>query len=62
MAERGAFDSTFADALIQMARFRNRLVHIYWDINVADLLRILTTRLPDIHRFLGSFGAFIGSR
>lgn len=62
MAERGAFDSTFADALIQMARFRNRLVHIYWDINVADLLRILTTRLPDIHRFLGSFGAFIGLR
>jgi uncharacterized protein YutE (UPF0331/DUF86 family) len=62
MAERGAFDATFADALTQMARFRNRLVHIYWDINVADLRRILTTRLPDVHRFLGTFGAFIGSR
>jgi uncharacterized protein YutE (UPF0331/DUF86 family) len=45
-----------------MARFRNRLVHIYWDISVADLRRILTTRLPDIHRFLGRFGSFIGLR
>lgn len=62
MAERGAFDTTFAHALTQMARFRNRLVHIYWDISVADLRRILMTRLPDVHRFLNGFGAFIGLR
>lgn len=62
MAEHGAFDATFADALIRMARFRNRLVHIYWDIGVADLRRILTTRLPDVRAFLDRFGEFIGLR
>ena len=29
MTERGAFDAEFTNTLIQMARFRNRLVHIY---------------------------------
>ncbi len=56
------FNPDTVDALTQMSRFRNRLVHIYWDISVSDLRRILTTRLPDIHRFLKGFGAFIGLR
>jgi uncharacterized protein YutE (UPF0331/DUF86 family) len=33
MEEKGAFDSEFTSALTQMSRFRNRLVHIYWDMD-----------------------------
>ena len=60
MEEKGAFDSEFTGALTQMARFRNRLVHIYWDIDDAELFSIIQTRLPDIRRFLKDFGNFIG--
>jgi uncharacterized protein YutE (UPF0331/DUF86 family) len=61
MEERGAFDAGFTNSLVQMARFRNRLVHIYWDINDAELYQIVQTRLDDIRRFLREYGAFIGS-
>lgn len=60
MEERGAFDGEFTASLIQMARFRNRLVHIYWDIDDAELYRIIQERLDDIRRFLKAYGAFIG--
>ena len=60
LEERGAFDADFTNALIQMARFRNRLVHIYWDIDDTELYRIVSTRLDDIRRFLRDFGAFAG--
>ena len=60
MTEQGAFDKEFTTALIQMARFRNRLVHIYWDIDDKELYRIIQTRLGDIKRFLKEFGSFIG--
>ena len=33
MAERGAFDEEYTNTLTQMARFRNRLVHIYWEVD-----------------------------
>ncbi len=60
MAERGAFDADFTNALIQMARFRNRLVHIYWEVDNSELYSLLETRLDDIRAFLKKFGAFIG--
>ncbi len=60
MQERGAFDPEFTNSLIQMARFRNRLVHIYWDIDNAELYKIIQTRLKDIKQFLRKYGIFIG--
>jgi uncharacterized protein YutE (UPF0331/DUF86 family) len=59
MAEKGAFDEQFTATLIQMARFRNRLVHIYWEVDDNELYRIIQTRLPDIKTFLENFGRFI---
>lgn len=60
MEEKGAFDAAFTDSLIQMARFRNRLVHIYWDIDDGEIYRIIQTRLQDIRLFLNGLGRFIG--
>ncbi len=59
MAEKGAFEAEFTDMLIQMVRFRNRLVHIYWGIDNNELYRIIQSHLQDIKRFLKEFGAFI---
>ena len=60
LAEKGVFDDEFTKALMQMARFRNRLVHIYWEVDVEELFRILQDRLGDIRKFLLKFGSFIG--
>ena len=60
MKERGAFDEEFTRSLIQMVRFRNRLVHIYWDVDDVELYRIIQANLQDIRRFLKEYGAFIG--
>ncbi len=60
MNEQKAFDQEFTNLLIQMARFRNRLVHIYWDIDDQELFRIIQVRLGDIKRFLKEYGFFIG--
>jgi len=60
LTERGAFDEEYAGCLIQMARFRNRLVHIYWEVDDKEIYRILQTHLQDIRDFLNKFGIFIG--
>lgn len=60
LTERGAFDDEFANILIQMTRFRNRLVHIYWEVDDNELYQILQTRLDDFRQFLNKFGLFIG--
>lgn len=60
MEEKGVFDAEFTNSLIQMARFRNRLGHIYWDIDDVEIYRIIQTRLQDIKQFLKKFGNFIG--
>lgn len=46
--------------MIRMARFRNRLVYIYWDISDPEPYRILLTHLEDFRTFLDKFGRFIG--
>ena len=60
LEEKGVFDTEFTGSLIQMARFRNRLVHIYWDIDDAEMYRIIQTRLQDIRLFLRGIGNFLG--
>lgn len=60
LAEKNAFDPEFTNTLIQMARFRNRLVHIYWEVGNDEIHHILSTRLDDVRRFLRQFGMFVG--
>ncbi|MDG6229037.1 MAG: DUF86 domain-containing protein [Candidatus Thermoplasmatota archaeon] len=52
MGENHFFPSSFVDRLMQMARFRNRLVHIYWQIDVDIVYTILQDDLSDFERFL----------
>ncbi len=59
MSENGAFDNDFTQLLIQMAKFRNRLVHIYWDIDDTEIYKIMQSRLQDIRQFLSKFGTFL---
>ena len=60
LTENGAFDEELSKTLIKMTRFRNRLVHIYWDIDDTEIHRILQENLSDIKLFIRGFGAYLG--
>ncbi|MDN5277409.1 MAG: hypothetical protein PWR01_1374, partial [Clostridiales bacterium] len=35
----------------KMARFRNRLVHLYWDVDAQMIYDIIQNRLGDFEKF-----------
>jgi uncharacterized protein YutE (UPF0331/DUF86 family) len=47
----GVTDAEFTERLVRMAKFRNRLVHMYWEINRNDLYRILSEDINDFKEF-----------
>lgn len=49
----------FARELINMARFRNRLVHIYWEVDRVMVYNIIQTRLTDYIDFKRYILAFL---
>lgn len=60
MREVGAIEKGFAEELVKMAKFRNRLVHLYWEVDDRQLYEILQTRLDDFKKFLNSISTFLG--
>ena len=59
MGEVGALDTDFSDDLRNMAKFRNRLVHLYWEVDDLQLYEILQNRLVDFKKFLDSLASFL---
>jgi len=57
--EKGAFEKSFVNDLKEMAKFRNRLVHIYWEIDENQIYDILLTRLGDFKKFLDQLAKFL---
>lgn len=60
MSEVGAIDREFARELRNMAKFRNRLVHLYWEVDDKQLHEILQNCLNDFKMFLDSLSKFLG--
>lgn len=52
LEKNGILPETFAKEMKKMARFRNKLVHIYWEIDVEQLYDILTTKLSDFEEYV----------
>lgn len=48
-----------AERLGAMARFRNRLVHLYWDIDWAHVYEIITKDLDDLNEFASEAASWI---
>ncbi len=51
LAESGIVAETLREPLRAMAKFRNRLVHLYWDIDDARIWGYLQESLDDLRRF-----------
>jgi uncharacterized protein YutE (UPF0331/DUF86 family) len=50
------------DHLIQMVRFRNILVHRYWQIEPERVLRYARENLEDFEDFLRDVGQYVGQQ
>ena len=55
----GAIDKAFCDRLVKMAKFRNRLVHLYWEIEKDKLHEIIQNDLDDFAIFQQRILAFL---
>lgn len=51
LAEQGVLPPESREPLRAMARFRNRLVHLYWDVDDAKVHEYLREGLHDLDRF-----------
>ena len=54
-------DDELAGGLVQMARFRNLLVHRYWQIDPERVLRYAQENLRDFEAFLAAVGQLLAS-
>ena len=59
MSEEGALKPDFSDELVNMAKFRNRLVHIYLEVENKQVYEILQDRLGDFKKFVDSIANFL---
>jgi uncharacterized protein YutE (UPF0331/DUF86 family) len=53
LAAHGVIDSALAERLKAMARFRNLLLHRYWEVDDQRVLTIARNDLSDLEQFVG---------
>jgi uncharacterized protein YutE (UPF0331/DUF86 family) len=51
LVEAGYLDTSFGESMMEMVAFRNRLVHLYWRIDVELLYQYLQQDVSLLHRF-----------
>jgi uncharacterized protein YutE (UPF0331/DUF86 family) len=51
-----------SDRMVLMAKFRNRLVHLYWDIDRRELYRIIQEDINDFSEFQDAIVTFLKKR
>jgi uncharacterized protein YutE (UPF0331/DUF86 family) len=52
LADANVIKKEFALELSKMARFRNRLVHLYWDVDISEVWKIIQSKLEEISRMI----------
>ncbi|MDP8267454.1 MAG: DUF86 domain-containing protein [Candidatus Tenebribacter davisii] len=49
----------FVEKLVEMARFKNRIVHIYWAVDEEIIYKIIQDGIDDIEEFIDRFTKFL---
>lgn len=55
----GAIEGSFCDRLVKLAKLRNGLVHLYWEINRDMIYEIIRDNLEDFKLFEKSIVKFL---
>lgn len=59
LGERGVVSKDLSTRLVEMAGYRNRLVHFYHKVTEQELYRIIRERLGDIEKFVEEIKDFL---
>ena len=59
MCEVGALEAGFTEELTKMAKFRNRLVHLYWEVDDKQVYQTIQRRLDDFKTLLNAISKFL---
>lgn len=59
LGKEGVLDAEFAASLEPMAWMRNRLVHVYEDVEPGRVHELLRTRLGDFDRFAAELSEYL---
>ncbi|MDI7246497.1 MAG: DUF86 domain-containing protein [Bacillota bacterium] len=59
LGDRGVISKSLSGVLVQMAGYRNRLVHLYHQVSDEELYTIMQGGLPDLERFVREIAAFV---
>jgi uncharacterized protein YutE (UPF0331/DUF86 family) len=59
LGRKGVVDEPYAMTLLKMAGYRNRMVHLYFDVGPAEVYTILQDHLADIDRFVSEMVRFM---
>ena len=59
LGEKGVITSELTDILIEMAGYRNRMVHFYKEVTPEEMYEIVTKHLSDFDRVMREFVSFI---
>ena len=59
LGREGILPYLFAEKLVPMVKFRNRLVHLYWKVNEEEVYKIIQHNLKDIEEFVQHIANFL---
>ena len=59
MEEVGAFEKACVEDLRNMVKFRNRLVHLYWEVDDNQVYKIMHKKVKEFRKFLNSVSRFL---
>jgi len=59
LADNQIIDFQLAERLQKMAQFRNRIVHLYWDVDLAQVYEIMQNSLNDFNDYLRDIENFL---
>lgn len=62
LAENDIIDQDFASTGRRMVKMRNRLVHLYWEVDASVLYDVLQVNLDDFHSFQQQITVFLKKR
>lgn len=59
LGEAGMLNAELVENLQRMARFRNMLVHVYWEVDYERVYDILQENLDDLRQFVHAVGELL---
>lgn len=59
LGDHGILPKDFAERNKKLAGYRNRLVHMYWEVSSEELHKVIFEHKPDITAFCGYFRAVL---